>query len=205
MKFKLIKILSPVLVLVVLTVAGCNSRQAAEPGTAETTTGTPNAQSTGTVLAGAGSPVQVTLPPEWKEDRELHDTAELQASARASEMYMIVLSESKQDIQNMTLAEHSEITRGLLLSNLSSSEVTGPTPVNNINGNPALQYQIQGSIDNINVVYLHTTVETPTSFHQILAWTLPSRFDRNRAELEQVIQSFREAQPATASPQPSTP
>ena len=69
----------------------------------------------------------------------------------------------------------------------------------NVKGNPAVQFEIRGQAKNYNVVYLHTTVETAKNFYQILAWTSKSGFERSRAELEQVIDSFLEVQTGTAS------
>jgi hypothetical protein len=60
-----------------------------------------------------------------------------------------------------------------------------------INGNPALQYEIHASVDEIQVTYLHTTLETAEHFHQILAWTLQSRFASNSSELQQVVLSIK--------------
>ncbi len=152
---------------------------------------TPNPSSTGTVLLGSTGQTQITLPDRWSEDRELHASAEVQASNRPAEMYTIILSESKADFGSLLLEEHSEITRELLTENLSDVTQSQPTRLT-VNGHPALEYEIRASIDNIEVVYIHTTVETPTNFHQILAWTLPNNFAANQQELRQVIQSFQE-------------
>ena len=135
--------------------------------------------------------MSISIPKGWVEDRELHDTADLQASNRAEECYIIVLTDSKDDFEDMTLVKHSETTRKSLLSSLTAPEVLGPTKMT-IDGKPALQYEIRGSIDNLKVTYLHTTVETPKHFQQILTWTLRSRFDKNKPILQQVATSFRE-------------
>ena len=47
-------------------------------------------------------------------------------------------------------------------------------------------------MDNINVVYFHTTIETNENFHQVLAWTLPSRLKANEPILKAIINSFQE-------------
>jgi hypothetical protein len=144
-----------------------------------------------TVITATDNSSQVTVPETWKVDNELHDTAELQASNRAGEEYLIVLSESKEDFQNMTLEKHSETTRTTFLKSLTEPTVSEPTTLT-INGLPALQYEIHGSINNLNVIYLHTTIESPKNFHQLIAWTLRSRFQKNKPELQQVINSFKE-------------
>jgi len=144
------------------------------------------------VLRSQNGSIQIKLPKGWKEDKELHDEAELQASNRAGEKYVIDLTDNKEDFEKMSLAEHSEITRGSILEVLTSPQVTGPVELT-INGSPAIQYEIRGGTENINVVYLHTTVETPSMFYQVLAWTLKSRFEKNKSELQEVTNSFQES------------
>lgn len=145
----------------------------------------------GPVLVSMDKNTQITLLPGWTEDRELHGSAQIQASNRANENYIIVISESKEDFAEMTLEKHSDITRGSLVKSITNSEVEGPTKLT-INGNPAVQYIIRGTIGGINATYLHTTVETTGMYHQVLAWTLRSRFDKNKPVLQQVINSFKE-------------
>ena len=61
-----------------------------------------------------------------------------------------------------------------------------------VDGNEAVQYEIQGTVDKIKVAYLHVTVEGKDHFHQVLAWTLLSMLEKNRPMLESVIDSFQE-------------
>ena len=135
--------------------------------------------------------IQVSIPSGWKEDRDLHDSAELQASNRRKEQYIIVLSESKEDFQDMTLEKHSEITRATLVKSLTEAQTSAPTTLT-IGGNSALQYEIRGFINNLSVIYLHTTVETDKHIHQILTWTLKSMYDKNKPVLQKVTESFKE-------------
>ncbi len=145
----------------------------------------------GSVLVSTDRQSQITLPKGWKEYRELNDAAEIQVANLAQSMYIIVLSESKEDFDKMTLVQHSTLTRKTLVKSITSSQVKGPERLT-IGGNPGVQFEISGQFDNTKVVYLHTTVETPTHFHQILAWTLKSGFEKHRPEMQQVINSFRE-------------
>ncbi|MCI0602357.1 hypothetical protein L0156_05035 [bacterium] len=145
----------------------------------------------GAVLMDPEKTIQVSIPSGWKEDRDLHDTAELQASNRKKELYIIVLSESKEDFQDMTLEKHSEITRGTLVKSLAQAQTSAPVTLT-VGGHPALQYEIRGFINNLSVVYLHTTVETEKNLHQLLTWTLKSMYDKNKPVLQQVTESFKE-------------
>ncbi|WP_068509701.1 hypothetical protein [Leptolyngbya sp. O-77] len=138
--------------------------------------------------------IAITLPSGWVKDDELNDRAQLEASNRAAQMYLIVLTQPKAEFRGMQRETYAEITRGYLTRRLEKSEVSGPTNVSQVGGNPAVQYQVRGSLNNIDVLYLHTVVETPTRFAQILAWTPPADFEKNQPTLQQVIQSFQEQQ-----------
>ncbi|MDG2617228.1 hypothetical protein P7L53_13360 [Thermoleptolyngbya sichuanensis XZ-Cy5] len=138
--------------------------------------------------------IAITLPSGWIKDNELNDRAQLEASNRAEQMYLIVLTQPKAEFRGMQRETYAEITRGYLTRRLEKSEVSGPTPVSQVGGNPAVQYQVRGSLNNIDVLYLHTVVETPTRFAQILAWTPPADFEKNQPTLQQVLQSFQEQQ-----------
>lgn len=200
-----LKTLPLMLMLLVLPLEGClSAAQLVRESANNTETEKPqntdkpqkSAESSTTVLTTKDGQGKVNLPKGWSKDQELNDEADLQASNRSEEMYMIVLTESKKDFRNITLAKHSELTRGTLLKSLTSPKVEGPTQLT-INNYPAVQYEIHGGIDNINAAYLHTTVETENNFHQILVWTLESQFSKNRDELQQVTQSFQEAAAST--------
>ncbi|MFN7140871.1 MAG: hypothetical protein ACK4UN_16165, partial [Limisphaerales bacterium] len=56
-------------------------------------------------------------------------------------------------------------------------------------------YEVSGAMENVNIVYLHTTVEDEDYFHQILAWTLKSRFSKHKDELRDVVSSFKSTAP----------
>jgi hypothetical protein len=75
---------------------------------------------------------------------------------------------------------------------VTNAQTSGPKTVT-VNGNPGVQYEITGKVSNIDITYLHTTVETPQNFHQVLAYTAQGEFEKNRGEMEQVINSFQEA------------
>lgn len=156
-----------------------------------------NAGAASNVITSPDGLTRMSLPAGWKHEKEqeLHDQADLQASNRAGEMYVIVMSENKEDLRDMTIEKHSQSTRSALMEKLESPEVSDPKPVT-VGGLKGVQYEIRGGVENLNIVYLHTTVESPTHFHQILAWTLKSRFDKNRPTLDAVTHSFKEVAPA---------
>ncbi len=137
---------------------------------------------------------RIEVPEGWMKQANLHEDAEIQLFNPQKDLYLIVLSESKMDFDNIGYEEHSGMTRKSLLHNLTNGKEVGDPIKLDINGMPALQYEITGSVNKLRVVYLHTTVDGKKTFHQIIAWCLPSNFQKYRAELETVIKSFKEAE-----------
>lgn len=145
----------------------------------------------GVVITSADGDSQITVPRDWSEMDDLNEVAIIQAANLFEEQYAIVIQDNKEDFADTDINAHSEATVQILLDSLTSSEVTTPTPLT-VNGYTAVQTEIQGSFENINVVYLHTSIETREHFYQVVTWTLKSRFESNRSLFEQVTQSFRE-------------
>lgn len=197
------------LAVVACLLLGCNLAQTIKTGI--------DKASTPKVLTSSDGKAQLTVPGSWRNDPELHAEAALRASNRLSEMYVIVLSESRQDFADeFTLEAFTELTRTNMLSQIIAPDATAPVAAT-VGNRPALQYTVRGTVDNIKVVYLVTVVETQTNFHQILTWTLNSRFDQNWHTLDEVTQSFKElgsaappvvgdaGTPATPPPAPVKP
>jgi len=147
-------------------------------------------------LISANGRFEITVPGAWKEEKTLNDSADLQASHRPSEMYVVVLSEPKADLDGMTLEGHSKLTRQSLIDGVKDPQVS-PAFAMKVGDLAALQYEIRGSLDHVKIVYLHTTAESPNYFHQILAWTVPSRFEKNKDTLQKIIALFRETPQVT--------
>jgi hypothetical protein len=133
---------------------------------------------------------RVTVPKDWSELKDLNDAAELQAGNRSKEQYVMVLSESKSDFDGMTLSQHHQLTRNAMLRKMTDPKASEPVE-GTINGHNALQDEIGGTQDGVNIVFLHTTVEGDEKFHQILAWTSKSRWDEQKEKLREVTRTFR--------------
>lgn len=143
------------------------------------------------IITSSDERFQITVPGGWVKETSLHKDAELQASHRGTNMYMIILAENKADLADMNLQKHSEITRKGLEESLKDPKESEPVSLV-IDGKPAVQYEIRGVKDNLNIIYLHTTVESPTHFYQILAWTIPSTYQKDPNTLKKITGYFHE-------------
>jgi hypothetical protein len=135
--------------------------------------------------------IQITAPAGWKTAEDLNDQADLQATDVKNQMYLIVLTDNKVDYTDMTLDKHSKETLEVLLKPLASVTKTGPTTLR-VNNDPAVQYEVRGTIIGLNVVYVHTTVETRAHFQQIVTWMTVSTYESKKDVIQTIIRSFRE-------------
>ncbi|MBL8950023.1 MAG: hypothetical protein JNK82_04545 [Myxococcaceae bacterium] len=146
-------------------------------------------------LKSADGALEITVPSTWTDDstpaRQLNDQAVLQASNRAGELYVIVLTEEKADLAEMDLKKFSEITRGSQLQAMKNGAEEGPKE-RTINGMPAIEYTLRGTVEKANVVMMHLSVEGAKRYHQVLVWTLKSKWDGEKANLEAVAASLKE-------------
>ena len=89
------------------------------------------------------------------------------------------------------MPSHSNLTRSMIGQNLKNYHESDQE-VLNIGGNQALLYRLTGSVDGLNIVYWHVTIETENHYHQMLMWSLKSKFAQNQDDFESVLQSFEE-------------
>ncbi len=141
--------------------------------------------------------VSFQLPEHWSTIDELHDDATFQAGNRLREEYLIVLTDNKIDYAG-TLAEHAELTSNSIINESQNSSRSDPKKLT-INGYSAIQYEIACTVDNINLNYLHTTLEGQRGFHQVLAWTVRSKKAKGFVTFAEVLGTFQEL-PAADGP-----
>jgi Domain of unknown function (DUF4190) len=140
-------------------------------------------------IASDDGKLKVTTSGFWVKRSDLNKKASLQAAYKDKEMYVIVITDAKADLDNFTLEKHHELTRDRMLQKIKNASATESVPLT-IDGHPALQDEITGTEDHTNVVFLHTTVEDADYFQQILAWTLKSRWQDQNQQLREIARSF---------------
>ncbi len=131
----------------------------------------------------------VVMPSSWSLRSDLNDVANLQMGNLLKEAYVIIISENKMDFDNLSLEGHSDITRSQIKTSLSKYKESSPEYVSN-GKLRTLRYRLTGTIDDINLIYWHVTIETKEYYHQMLLWSLKSKFSSNEADYNSVIQSF---------------
>ncbi len=136
----------------------------------------------------------IEKPASWNEMDDLSDEADVQMGNELREAYLVVLTESKSDfVDGFDLQSFSDLVRSSLTDGTDAYTETGPEVIQ-INGMPAIRYEIDGEIDNLRLKYWHVCIDTGEDYHQVLAWSLPSRFERNAADFAQALMSIRHAE-----------
>jgi hypothetical protein len=133
--------------------------------------------------------VRISIPGDWVELPYLSATARVRVGNRWKEQYLVVLSEAKSDFGNVPVEKYHQIMRDRILQYMTDSSGSAPVTVT-IGGYPALQNELRGMKDGMDVAYLYAVVDTGDDYYQILAWTLQSRWDRNQGLLREVTRSF---------------
>ena len=134
--------------------------------------------------------LEITVPGTWGPD-QINEQAVLQVSNRIKDEYVIVLSEPKEDLADMDLLKFSEVTRALQLKQMSNTSEEGPLP-RTLNGMPAIEWVLNGTARNANVTMKHVAISGSKNYHQLLAWTVKSKWEQEKATLDSVISTLKE-------------
>ncbi|MBK6513313.1 MAG: hypothetical protein IPG04_04115 [Polyangiaceae bacterium] len=144
------------------------------------------------LVTASDGKTEIKVPPRWSTMTQLNDEANLQVGNAASEEYLVVISESKQDFApEVDLKKYSDGCLELMRGRIKNVSVSSPKNVT-IGGRPAVQYELTGSVDLINIGYLVTFVDGQKGYHQVIAWTMKSMLSDKKKKLADVTETFRE-------------
>jgi uncharacterized protein DUF4190 len=131
----------------------------------------------------------VTTSGFWVKTSDLNKDAALQVANKSEDMYLMVFTDAKSAVGQMTLEQRDQTTRDRKLQSMQNASATPAVPVN-IDGHAALQDEVSGTQQRTNLVFLHTTVDEGDYFQQIVAWTTKSRWPKQNQELRDITNSF---------------
>jgi len=140
-------------------------------------------------IASDDGKIDVIVPGLWAKMPGLNKQATLQVGDKNKQMYLIVITDAKADVPDLTLEKDHHLTRDRMLQKMKNASSTEPVSLT-IDGHPALQDELTGTENKTNVVFLHTTVDDGDHFQQILAWTLKSRWQQQNQLLREITRTF---------------
>jgi hypothetical protein len=150
------------------------------------------------VMTASDGSCEVTVPALWTKATDLNDRALIQTNYPLSEEYLIVTRQSKADFaDDATLEDFVDAVRKDIPEQIDESVLTPPTSTK-IGGYDAREFEVSGTVSKIKAKYFYAVVETPQNFYQVISWTLPSNYDKNKEELLTAIHSFKETSSGSA-------
>ena len=132
----------------------------------------------------------VTIPQGWEEAYDLNEDASIQASNLRKDIHFAVIVEPKYNFSDdYTLADYDKTVYDNYYEVLDNIDI-GKSTETEIDSFPAIQTLVTGEVDELNVTYLVTIVETQNRFFQVVAWSLQESFDEHSEELHEITNSI---------------
>jgi len=123
------------------------------------------------------------------------ENAVLEVGNRKELVFLLVITRSKMDYgENVTYRDRAQKAIESMKEKLDDPKtLRGPVELV-INGRSAIQYEFSGTLrsEQLRVHYIHTTVDGAADFHQLMAWSTPSRIEQHRSNIQDVTRSFAE-------------
>lgn len=133
--------------------------------------------------------LKVTTSGFWFKTSDLNKEASMQVANKREDMYLMVFTDAKSAVGQMTLEQRHRTARDRKLQNMQNASATQAVSLT-IDGHAALQDEVSGTQQGTNLVFLHTTVGDGDYFQQIVAWTTKSRWPKQNQELRDITNSF---------------
>ncbi|WCF08472.1 photosystem II reaction center PsbP family protein [Paenibacillus thiaminolyticus] len=145
------------------------------------------------VIKSADSRMELTVTANWME-YPLNEDAEISAFYPAGNEYVIVIPDDREEMGDIqTLEDYYDLLYEYNYSEFASGGAVEEPKSVNINGLPALQFEIQGvSEDKEKLAMLITLIESPQQFTQVIFWTTQSNIEQKRERFIEAAASYKE-------------
>jgi hypothetical protein len=144
------------------------------------------------VMTSSDGRMQISLPEGWEKESKPNEGSILHMVNNADDVFLLVFVNRKVDLNNPTFERFDEMAKKNFLKPDIPREIISYTRMT-INGYPASQWEARAKLNNINLIYLHTTIETEDAYYEVNACTRPSLYEGNLPSIQEIIQTFQEA------------
>jgi len=145
----------------------------------------------------------ILIPSFLTKGSNLNEDASLQYCHAWKEFYVIVIDETKSEMQNALIDNnltdsysndikgYSDLVLQGLEQNISESKKSEiiDTTINNM---PARLCTISGRVEGVDAFYSLAVIQGKDRYYQILAWTLSSKEHEYKEKMNRLIYSFKE-------------
>ena len=135
---------------------------------------------------------RLTMNRGWSDMAgELGEGAVLEAADPIREKYVMIFAYSREDFEaDVTLTDFADWVAEGLMENLSDP-VLSREPDADVLGGSAPSCQVIGGVDGLNITYWVTCAATDDEYFQIVGWTLKSKAEDNKEDIQQVMHSLQ--------------
>ncbi len=145
----------------------------------------------------------VSIPSFLTMTRGLNENASLQYQHAWKEFYIIVIDESKSEVQkalddNNLSESYTNDIKGYsdLLLNGFEKDISGSqkSPIIDtlINNMPARLLTVRGRVEGIDAFYSLAFIQGKERYYQIMAWTLSSKENEYKLKMDRIMHSLKE-------------
>ena len=136
---------------------------------------------------------EISVPGEhWLVRPHIGRDAALRVTDTQGDGVLLVNSYLPDELDPMPLEKLSKKLSTRLMDSLRDGQLS-PARKLNLNGRPAVEYEISAFDGDTRVVYLSTVVEGKSAKHHLIAWMPEASYKANPRLLRDVISSFRES------------
>lgn len=150
-----------------------------------------------------GGRYSIDIPKSYTTTKDLNQDASLQYNDAKRELYVIVIDEPKEAITKALVENGLENTytpdlKGysqLIVDNMTpkvQADTLSPFTDITIGGLKGRASGIQGVVQGHHIYWKMAFVEGKSRYYQIMLWTLADRRKKHEAEMQSIIDSFKE-------------
>ena len=144
------------------------------------------------VFATSDGLASVSGAPGWRVLDLGAEDATMSIGNLVAEEYLLVISELKSDFDaDFKLSDFAEIASQQTIDTVEGA-VAGELVEKTIQGLPAYEREVSGTIEGTDVSYFNSYVEGREHFYQVMAWTLTNRKEKAFPRLRAAADSFTE-------------
>ncbi|MBC7425559.1 MAG: hypothetical protein H7321_03395 [Bacteroidia bacterium] len=145
----------------------------------------------------------LSIPDYLTKATNLNDEASLQYMNGSKEFYVIVIDESKSElnkalVDNNLTEQYEDNIQGYANLLIDGFEATLKSPKKSkiidtvINKLPARLLTFTGTVEGIDAFYTIAFIEGKETYYQIMSWTLMSKQDEYKEKMSKIMYSFKE-------------
>jgi hypothetical protein len=142
------------------------------------------------------------VPVFLEEGKDLHPEATIQYQNLVKEFYVVVIHESKEEVDAALASLEDEIYTGdlkgytqFLLDQVDMNVgIKNQSDIDNklINSIEANTVTLESTVDGYDIFYTFCFIEGKENYYQVMTWTLSDRKDQYKDKMMKMVQSFKE-------------